>query len=67
MSCLARLDAYIMYALVESEHKDNLRQVDFKKNIPDWRKIRIVMPDNGVHKKQVMNDMLSQARQLWWQ
>lgn len=54
------------HALVDSEHKDNLRRVVeiFKENNPEWTNIQVVMSDKAVHEKDVLREMLPQARQL---
>ncbi|POM79893.1 Hypothetical protein PHPALM_2336 [Phytophthora palmivora] len=57
---------YVHHSLVDSEHKDNLRRVVeiFKENNPDWTKVQVVMSDKAVHEKDVLHEMLPQARQL---
>ncbi|POM72994.1 LOW QUALITY PROTEIN: Hypothetical protein PHPALM_10208 [Phytophthora palmivora] len=42
--------------------KDNLRHV--VENNPEWRKVQVVMSDKAVHEKDVLHEMLPQARQL---
>ncbi|KAE9028556.1 hypothetical protein PF011_g1502 [Phytophthora fragariae] len=57
---------YIHPALVESEHKVNLRRVIklFKQNNPDWKNIRVFMTDKAVHEKDVLREAFPDARQL---
>ncbi|KAE9144650.1 hypothetical protein PF004_g33070, partial [Phytophthora fragariae] len=57
---------YVHHALVDSEHKDNLRRVMgiFKANNPDWAKIQVVMTDKAIHEKDVLREELPDARQL---
>ncbi|OWZ00063.1 hypothetical protein PHMEG_00028830 [Phytophthora megakarya] len=57
---------YVHHALVESEHKVNLRQgVEiFKKNNPDWIKIRVALTDKAVHEKDALREKFPDARQL---
>ncbi|KAE8956287.1 hypothetical protein PR001_g31783, partial [Phytophthora rubi] len=57
---------YVHHALVESEHKVNLRCVIeiFKKNNPEWEKIRVFMTDKAMHEKTVLKEEFPQARQL---
>ncbi|KAE8951210.1 hypothetical protein PR001_g33823, partial [Phytophthora rubi] len=57
---------YVHHALVESEHKVNLRCVIeiFKKNNPEWEKVRVFMTDKAMHEKTVLKEEFPQARQL---
>ncbi|KAE8953234.1 hypothetical protein PF011_g32472, partial [Phytophthora fragariae] len=54
---------YVHHALVESEHKVNLRCVIeiFKKNNPEWEKIRVFMTDKAMHEKTVLKEEFPQA------
>ncbi|KAF1791794.1 MULE transposase domain [Phytophthora cactorum] len=60
---------YVHHALVESEHKADLRKVVeiFKINNADWHKIRVIMADKAVHEKNVLCEMFPQATQLFCQ
>ncbi|KAL4114232.1 hypothetical protein PRIC2_014912 [Phytophthora ramorum] len=57
---------YVHHAFVESEHKVNLRRVIeiFKKNNPEWDKVRVFMTDKAMHEKTVLKEEFPQARQL---
>ncbi|POM65008.1 Hypothetical protein PHPALM_19375 [Phytophthora palmivora] len=57
---------YIHHALVESEHKVNLRRVIdiFKQNNPEWRNIQVFVTDKAVHEKDVLREGFPDARQL---
>ncbi|KAF4034923.1 MULE transposase domain-containing protein, partial [Phytophthora infestans] len=49
---------YVQHALVLTEEKPNLALAVnvFKKNNPDWPKIRVVMTDKALHEKEVLNE-----------
>ncbi|KAG6608893.1 uncharacterized protein IUM83_12773 [Phytophthora cinnamomi] len=57
---------YVHHALVESEHKVNLRRVieNFKQNNPEWSHIRVFMTDKAVHEKDVLREEFPDATQL---